>query len=180
MHILLERELVVDRLLCALLEVVAVLPDRSNGIRATVFAYVASIPPNLQTRLCIFCSASIADVVEPWLDLFASLHLVSRISKLFCSYCTYQCETVLQCCRHLDPKVVDALFLSVFLWRDDAADVCVGAEHSISQHLSVEKVVVLVVGGGDDLLSAPSKINSRERYRIFLSTTYKGFLNNYS
>ena len=87
---------------------------------------------------------------------------------------------MLQCCLHLDLKAVDTLFLSVFPWRDDATDVCIGAGHSIPLHLPVEKVIVLVVGDGDDLLSAYSKINSHEQYDIFLPTAYEGFLSNCS
>ena len=151
-----------DRLLHTLLEVVVVLHDGSKGICSTFSACISSIPPYLQTHLCVFCSSSFADVVEPQLDLFAILPLVLRISKLFCSYYAYWYEKVLQHCLRLDPKEVDTLFLLVFLWRDDATDVCVGAEHSISLRLSVEKVLALVAGDVDDLLSAYSKINSHE------------------
>ena len=116
-----------DRLLHALLNVVIVLRDGSKGICSTFSACIFSIPPYLQTHLCVFCSSSFADVVETQLDLFVILPLVLRISKLFCSFYLYQYEKVLQRCPHLDPKAVDALFLSVFPWRDDATDVCIGA-----------------------------------------------------
>ena len=97
---LLYRGLLVDRLLHTMLNVVIVLHDGSEGICSTSSAYIFSIPPYLQTLLCVFCSSSFADVVKPQLDLFAALPLVLRISKLFYSFYPYQHEKVLQCCLH--------------------------------------------------------------------------------
>ena len=57
----------------------------------------------------------------------------------------------MQCCLHLDLRAVDALFLSVFPWRDDAIDVRVGAGRSTPLHLPVEIVFALVAEDGDDL-----------------------------